>query len=390
MSVSEQALLREIEKQLPLTLPVSEWTFENAPLQDVSIGICRHPVAFVLLKGICYAVKELPDRLAEQEFQLLQKLQERQLSSVSPACWIERSERHCSLLFTRYLEHSVPYRLLFVRPDLDAYRDHLLDAVASLLVELHANGLFWGDCSLSNTLFRQDAGYLQAYLVDAETSEIHRELSEGLREYDLDIMEENFSGALADLSAEGKLPLDYPIFEAGASVRARYDKLWQEISQPICIHTQEKYKIQERVRKLNALGFSVEQVFLESEVEEQLQFHVRVADRHYHRNQLERLIGLNAEEQQAVLMLNEIQEMRAELSARDNRSVPLSTAAQHWYQRIYQPLQAELTQKSVLEIPPVELYCLMLEHKWYLSEKAQQDVGHQQALSDYLTSILST
>lgn len=381
------AFLAAARQMLPLHLPLNQWTPQLAPLQEVSIGICRHPVVFIALQGEVYAVKEMPDQLAQSEYELLERLREAHVPAVIPVAHYPVPEHQCSLLFTHYLAHSVPYRLLFISPTFDAYRGHLLDAVANLLVELHLKGVFWGDCSLSNTLFRQDAGYLQAYLVDAETTEIHPTLSEGLRAYDLDIMEENFSGALADLAAEGKLPTDYPIFEAGVSVRQRYDKLWQELSRIERVAIGEKYKIQERVRKLNALGFSVEQVFLESETDEKLKFQVRVADRQYHRNQLQRLIGLEAEEQQALLMLNEIQEMRTELSHKENRSVPLSTAAQHWFQSVYQPIQQSLSQATPA-MAPVEIYCLMLEHKWYLSESAQCDVGHQQALSDYLTSIL--
>ena len=62
-----------------------------------------------------------------------------------------------------------------------------MDAQVELMVRLHLAGVFWGDCSLSNTLFRFDAGALAAYLVDAETAEIHKQLSVGQREYDLDI-----------------------------------------------------------------------------------------------------------------------------------------------------------------------------------------------------------
>ncbi len=382
---------------LPLHLPLTLWTRQNSPREDVPIGICRHPVIFVRVEGILYALKELPDGLAGQEFELLQALQALQVSAVLPIGFLHFSERNSSLLITRYLEHAVPYRLLFIRPDLDVYREHLLDAVASLLVELHLNGIFWGDCSLSNTLFKQDAGYLQAYLVDAETSEIHASLSDNLRAYELDLMEENISGALADLAAEGQLPSDYPIFEVGASIRERYDKIWKEIYRTVHVSADEKYKIQERVRKLNALGFSVEHVLITSQEQDRLTFQIHVADRHYHRNQLQRFIGLEAEEQQALLMLNEIQEMRTELSRKDNRSVPLHTAAQHWYNTIYLPVQAEIAerstlqdtmQKAVVERSPVELYCLMLEHKWYLSESARQDVGHRQALLDYVETVL--
>jgi hypothetical protein len=53
--------------------------------------------------------------------------------------------------------------------------------MASLLVDLHRNGVYWGDCSLANTLFSRDGQRLQAWLVDAETSEIHPELTAGQR-----------------------------------------------------------------------------------------------------------------------------------------------------------------------------------------------------------------
>jgi len=36
---------------------------------------------------------------------------------------------------------------------------------------------------------------------------------------------------------------------------------------------------------------------------------------------------------------------------------------------------------------PAELYCQVLEHKWYLSEAAHHDVGHQAAVEDYLQTI---
>ena len=176
----------------------------------------------------------------------------------------------------------------------------------------------------------------------------------------------------------------------GASIRERYGKLWHEINRKLQIGTHQKYKIEERVRKLNALGFSVEQVLMESEKAHQLLFQVRVADRHYHRNKLERLIGLEAEEQQAQVILNEIQHLRTDLSRKEKRSVPLTTAAEHWYQTCFTPLVNTLQQREQEDTTyaPVEVYCLMLEHKWYLSEKARRDVGHVFALEDYLQSVL--
>ena len=45
--------------------------------------------------------------------------------------------------------------------------------MAALLVDLHRNGIYWGDCSLANTLFTRDGQIIQAWMVDAETAEFH-------------------------------------------------------------------------------------------------------------------------------------------------------------------------------------------------------------------------
>ena len=61
-------------------------------------------------------------------------------------------------LVTAHLRFSLPYRALFthvLRPDTAT---RLVDALAALLVRLQNVGFFRGDVSLSNTLFRRDAG----------------------------------------------------------------------------------------------------------------------------------------------------------------------------------------------------------------------------------------
>lgn len=376
----------------PWHLPFGQWADQGIVLEDLPIGLCRHPVIFVRQDDQLYALKALPDQLAEQEYQLLRQMEELHLPAVQAMGHLRLLQQgiSSSVLITRYLDESVPYRLLFVQPDWESYREHLLDAMASLLVELHLKGIFWGDCSLSNTLFKRDAGRLQAYLVDAETSEFHDPLSDNLRDYELDLMEENISGALADLAAAGDLPADFDIFETGSSIRQRYGQLWDEINRTELIQPDQKYRIQERIRKLNQLGFSVDEVWLQPIASgDQLQVRVMVTDRHFNKGLLQGLTGLEAEEQQAQRLINEIQEIRAELSQAANRSVALSVAAQRWLEQRWQPLHSEIRQLQRESPEPLELYCLMLEHKWYLSEKAGQDVGHHKALQDYVTTVLS-
>src|SRR4030067_606569 len=119
-----------------------------------------------------------PPRGVKREDALLIELGRRRLPAVEPIGEVrartpagEGEER--GVLITRYLEASLPYRTLFMNRGLERYRERLLDAMTSLLVRLHLTGFYWGDCSLSNTLFRRDAGELQAFLVDAETSAFH-------------------------------------------------------------------------------------------------------------------------------------------------------------------------------------------------------------------------
>src|SRR5699024_4643739 len=101
-----------------------------------------------------------------------------------------------------------PYRALFSRYLAPDTATRLIDALAVLLVRLHLIGFYWGDVSLSNTLFRRDAGEFAAYLVDAETGELHDSLTTGQREYDLEIARVNIIGELMDLQSGNLLVED--------------------------------------------------------------------------------------------------------------------------------------------------------------------------------------
>lgn len=374
---------------LPWDRSITQWDDQICPrLEEVPRGLSRHPVVFVNYSGTLYAVKELPVGLAEREYNLLAQIEDLHLPGVTPVghARTQPDGSEATVLITRFLERSLPYRSLFMRTNLTRYREHLLDAIAGLLVQLHLAGVYWGDCSLSNTLFRRDAGALQAYLVDAETAEFYPEdFPPTLRYYDLEIMEENVNGDLADLENASLLAEGIPISDTGAYIRLRYQRLWEEITREDIINPWETFRIQERIRALNALGFSVGEVELAgTEGGQQLRLRVVVTDRNFHRDQLQGLTGLDTEEMQARRMMNEIQEVKATLSQTHNRSTPLSVAAYHWMENIYQPVVSRLKDLVDPHTAVSELYCQVLEHKWYLSEKAQRDVGHQAAVEDYL------
>lgn len=375
---------------LPWETPLASWAGRCARLVERPVGPSRHVVVFVDYEGQVYACKELPLGRAVAEYQLLRQMEALHLPVVTPVGHVQARtvEGEVGVLVTRFLDRSLPYHLLFERDDLARYRDHLLDAMASLLVQLHLAGVFWGDCSLYNTLFLRDAGTLQAYLVDAETSEVQPRLGAGMRGGDLDIMEENVAGGLADLRAAGTLQGALDLAETTRYVRERYEGLWHEIEREDEVGVGERYRIQERVRALNALGFSVEEVTLTpADDGHRLRLRAVVTDRHYHRDLLRRLTSLEAEEQQARLLVNEINEHRHHWSRQRDRSVPLVAAAQRWQTELHAPAITRLTELAEAPDAPsaLELYCELLEHKWYLSEHARRDVGHAAALEDYLS-----
>jgi hypothetical protein len=372
---------------LPWDLPVGRWGERCQRIVEVQRGVSRHEVLFVQYEKALYAVKELPPQVGEREYQALRWLEEKELPSVVAAghARVQGAEEETSILITRFLDHSLPYRILFESAGLAPYRARLLDAIAGLLVRLHLAGFFWGDCSLSNTLFRRDAGELQAYLVDAETSETHETLSSGQRRHDLEILEQNVTGDLLDVAAMLGATPPPGVHDTGAEIRARYERLWGEINREETLVPGESWRIHERIKTLNALGFTVGEVNLEAVGDgSRLRMRTIVTDRDYHRNLLHALTGLVAEDRQAALMVSEVQELRATLMRAENRSVPLSVAAFRWLNERFQPAARRLAPLVGRRGEPSELYCQLLEHKWYLSERARADVGLDRALEDYL------
>src|SRR3954471_18692030 len=218
---------------LPWDRPLSEWVVPDVPLRDIAVGMSRHLVKFVDADGQLWAVKDMPPRIAIKEYDVLRQLEEMGLPAVHPAGLVLQPEFETAILVTRYLEGSWQYRRLFMRlpPDQPRHRARLLDAMAGLLVELHRHGVFWGDCSLANTLFSRDGQLLQAHLVDAETSEVHPALSRGQRQYDLEIAVENVTMGMVDLAERLERPeeLHETLIAEAEHVQMTYEKLWDTL-----------------------------------------------------------------------------------------------------------------------------------------------------------------
>jgi uncharacterized protein DUF4032 len=351
-------------------------------------------VRFVQLAGGLYALKEVPPRLARREYRLLGELERENVPSVGAEGIVtERrtstGEELDSILITRYLEFSLPYRVVLGRAVLPASAPAMRAALAGLLVRIHLVGFFWGDCSLSNALFRRDAGALSAYLVDAETAELHDELSDGQRCHDLDIAEDNLVGELYDLEAELEREVVEDPIAFVADVRDRYEQLWSELTQDEVFPVHEGHRLEERLRRLNDLGFDVDEVELVGDAAEiRLVLQSKVVEPGHHQRRLMRLTGLDAQENQARRLLNDVTRYRAYLERTGAKPVSDAAAAGRWLAEIFEPTIAAVPQELRKRRAAAELFHELLEHRWFLSERAGRDVGLKVAIPDYIEKVL--
>lgn len=370
---------------LPWATPLEDWPADH--LVALPQGISRHVVRFVKLQGTVYAVKETRERIAEREYDLLRALERLDAPAVEAVAIVaDRAGDLEPVLITRHLQFSLPYRALFSHTLRPQTLDRLLDALAALLVRLHLLGFFWGDCSLSNTLFRRDAGAFAAYLVDAETGALHLRLSPGQRSEDLEIARTNIFGEALDLQAAGLLHESVDPEQVSDEVVRRYESLWHELTFEQAVEADPRRQMDKRIRRLNELGFDVEEVAMsvtEDHGERHVTLRPKVVDAGHHTRRLLRLTGLDAEENQARALLNDLDAYRAESDLPDE-----AQAAHRWLIEVFEPVIRAVPAHLRGKLEPPELFVQVIGHRWKLSEDASRDVGLAPAVQSFLADVL--
>jgi hypothetical protein len=374
--------------ELPWELPLEAWSADRLAFRYVPVGPSRHLVRFLVSDGVLYALKELPLVVARQEYDVLLHLERLGLPTVEAAGVAEAPARDSAILVTKFLPHSLQYRRLMMRlpPGPGSYRGRLLDAMAFLLVDLHRSGVYWGDCSLANTLFRRDGDRIQAYLVDAETSQVFPSLSDGQRAYDLEILVENVAFGLADLAAmQGTADADDDdAIHAAEHVRERYDQIWTTIHDEPVLLPDDRQAIRSRVRRLNELGYSVDLDVDPDAADGRVRLRMSVTTRRYHARELERRTRVRALEGQAQLLLNDLNEYGTWLEWSESRAISREEVADRWLRDVYRPTLARIAASVGPDRDLVQAYCDVLEQKWYLSEQLGRDIGLAAAIASYL------
>lgn len=373
---------------LPWDTPLAEWEVDN--IVELPKGISRHEVRFLQYPEGVYAVKELPTSAARQDYTVLRTLESFGGPAVRPVGLVERrdpdrySERSAALI-TAYEPFSFSYRELVQGPGFGARRTQMLDAFAGLLVELHLADVFWGDCSLSNVLYRFDAEAIETVMVDAETAIVFEEgqLTNGRRTEDIEIMIVNVAGGMADIAAANGIDLDDADLTLGEDIAERYEGLWNELTAEPTIRADERYQIRNRIARLNELGFNVEEVDLipQDEGGSRLKLKLKVGGRTFHMTRLKELTGIEALEHQARQLLSDLYYFQA------NQGVTSPTgkniAAVQWRVSQFEPMLERLAKLEGV-VDPVQAYCDLLLHRYVMSEGIGHDVGLEAAWDDWV------
>ncbi|SNV20023.1 Uncharacterised protein [Dermatophilus congolensis] len=375
---------------LPWDTALEDWPISR--FAALPRGISRHVVRFVNVGPRIIALKEIKAVLARGEYAMLRNLQRLDQPCVTPLGVVDgrttaTGQPLDAVLITEHLQFSLPYRALFSRKLQPDTAERLIGALTVLLVRLHLAGFWWGDVSLSNTLFRRDADDFSAYLVDAETGQLFPQLTEGQRRHDLDIAHVNIAGELMDLIAGGLLSPELDPIATSEQVVSRYHSLWNELTASEALTTGETWRMEERIRRLNLLGYNVDELSVTREGNgETIQITPKVVDAGYSHRRLMRLTGLDVQENQARRLLSDMDTYRASLSP----NILESVAAHEWLVNVYEPVTANIPSNMAAKLEPAQVFHEVLEHRWYLSERAGYDVSVQWAFADYLSQVLPT
>ncbi|WP_019148906.1 DUF4032 domain-containing protein [Timonella senegalensis] len=374
---------------LPWDIPLEDWP--NEVLAALPRGISRHVVRFVKLSGQVLAVKEIGETVAFNEYELLRQLSKTDVPSVEPVGVItgrkdKNGERLEAVLITKHLQFSLPYRSLYsqtLQPDTES---RLIDALAVLMVRLHLIGFYWGDVSLSNTLFRRDAETFAAWLVDAETGQLLPRLSDGQRNYDIDLARTNIIGELMDLQAGEMIDEDVDVIAIGDALKQRYNELWSALHDKEEFDADEPWLVAQHIEYLNSLGFDVDELEMTTDIDgTTVMIQPKIVDAGHHARRLMHLTGLDVQENQARRLLNDLEHYRA---ITDRQKDEIEFVAHDWLAQVFEPTVQAVPRELRKKLEPAQLFHEILDHRWFLSEQQRRDVPMSEVVDSYIHTVL--
>jgi hypothetical protein len=141
------------------------------------------------------------------------------------------------------------------------------------------------------------------------------------------------------------------------------------------------WRIEKRIARLNELGFDVDELDIVTDWDgASIRIQPKVVEAGHHRRRLQALTGMDAEENQARRLLNDLDAYRASLGLQGEAP---EIVAHRWLVDIYEAVIDLVPSDIRGELTPPELFHQILEHRWYLSEREGTEVDIFETARDY-------
>jgi hypothetical protein len=364
----DEPLFIDYLQKLPWPYPIAEWRAHGVKHLNIKHGLGRHPLVFVQVDNKSFVVKQLGFEVSRREVDNYKKMLEREIHTLIPVGCVTREEAPIAVktpvgkIYERHLvSHTVTLLIDHVLPDSQLYRrafkfenrQRIWDAIVDLFVELHVNGVYWGDASLANTLIKfykiemphiGKKTQLKAFLADAETVEIHDSISDSLRAADLDFFLESMEWVNEDLRASGLIRDELATEQDKVYIQTQYDRLYEA-----ALRSRE-------FEKLSGVN-------------------------------LKKYLGPVRDPAYLGTLRKHIDEHKWYLSERRKSEIPFSDAARDWLNKVFIPVCELLKREDVLRFFPgktaAEFYVEIMNHKYVLSQEKSRDVGLIYAARDF-------
>ena len=190
-----------------------------------------------------------------------------------------------------------------------------------------------------------------------------------------------------DLAAGGRLEHGVDAVAIADGIVSSYRSLWAELTAQESFSAAETWRITERVERLNALGFDIDEMSMSTTADGTVvEIQPKVVDAGHHQRRLIRLTGLDVEENQARRLLNDLDTFRVE---EDLKKEPEELVAHRWVAERFEPVTGMVPADLRTKLEPAQMYHEVLEHRWFMGERLGTDVTIWQAAADYVTNVLA-
>lgn len=140
------------------------------------------------------------------------------------------------------------------------------------------------------------------------------------------------------------------------------------------------------MNRLNDLGFDIEELAIKTdEAGSTVRIQPKVVDAGHHQRRLLRLTGLDAQENQARRLLNDLDSYTATY---DKQDLDEEMVAHEWLAQVFEPVIRSIPRDLKGRLEPAEMFHQLLEHRWFMSQQQARDVPLAEAVTAYVNDIL--